>query len=209
MIKDTLNTLFPFAGWPESRAGEVEISGGYDPILATPFRITETAVASLAAVGLAASDLWEMRTGRRQTGSVNTRQATASLRSGFYLKMGDTPVPNGRNVVMGTHMGAEGAQWIGMAPFTETEHIFQNIGDGTYAHSGSLAIRYAASVNAHITFKLLRNAVLAHRRIDGGELRLHNHPRPLINNLPLLSRTVAERGNGTGEQRKVIGHAIS
>lgn len=84
MIENALSAILPIAGWSEARAGEVEITGAVDPILPTPFRITETAVASLAAVSVAVNDLWELRTGRRQKIAIDTRQATASLRSGHY-----------------------------------------------------------------------------------------------------------------------------
>ena len=85
MTNDALRTILPIAGWPEERAGAVEITGGTDPILPTPFRIGETSAAALAAIGLAVADLWALRTGRRQDVAVDSRQATASLRSGRYM----------------------------------------------------------------------------------------------------------------------------
>jgi crotonobetainyl-CoA:carnitine CoA-transferase CaiB-like acyl-CoA transferase len=108
MDNNALRTLLPIAGWSDDRTRALEISGALDPILPTPFHITETAVASLAAVGLAVSDLWELRTGRRQEIGIDTRQATASLRSGRYLKMEGTDVDFGRNVVMGTYPAKNG-----------------------------------------------------------------------------------------------------
>jgi len=78
MINGALRTILPIAGWPEARSREVEITGPYDPVLPTPFRITETSTTTLAAVGLAVSDLWELRTGRRQ---VNRGQTTVSAES--------------------------------------------------------------------------------------------------------------------------------
>ena len=108
MTNAALHTLLPIAGWPAERAREVEITAGTDPILPTPFRIGETSAAALAAVGLAVSDLWEGRTGRRQEVGVDTRQATASLRSGHYLTLDGKPVPTDRNAVMGVYPAQHG-----------------------------------------------------------------------------------------------------
>jgi len=108
MSHDALRTLMPIAGWPKDRASSVEITGGIDPILPTPFRIGETSAAALAAVGLAASDLWELRSGRQQEVAVETRQATASLRSGKYMQMDGAHVSTERNTVMGVYPAKNG-----------------------------------------------------------------------------------------------------
>ena len=84
-----------------------------------------------------------------------------------------------------TQMGGEGAPWIGIQPFTEMKHVFANIGDGTYNHSGLLAIRGAAAAGVNITYKILFNDAVA---MTGGQ------PNDGSLNVPMITRQVAAEG---------------
>ena len=108
MTNEILRTLLPIAGLDEERTQGLTITGGTDPILPTSFRIGDTSTAALSAVGLAVSDLWESRTGRRQEVSVDARRATASLRSGNYIQLDGAGVVTERNTVMGVYPTKDG-----------------------------------------------------------------------------------------------------
>jgi indolepyruvate ferredoxin oxidoreductase len=90
-----------------------------------------------------------------------------------------------RSTATFTHMGGEGASWLGQAPFTDEPHIFANLGDGTYFHSGLMAIRAAVAAKVSMTYKILYNDAVA---MTGGQ----RHDGPL--DPPMISRQIAAEG---------------
>jgi indolepyruvate ferredoxin oxidoreductase len=84
-----------------------------------------------------------------------------------------------------SHMGGEGLTWVGAAPFTEEKHVFVNLGDGTYSHSGSLAIRASVAAKSNITYKLLFNDAVA---MTGGQ------PTESGFTVPQITRQLAAEG---------------
>jgi indolepyruvate ferredoxin oxidoreductase len=84
-----------------------------------------------------------------------------------------------------THMGGEGAPWIGQAAFSKVPHVFQNLGDGTYFHSGYLAIRAAIAARVNITYKILYNDAVA---MTGGQ------PVDGTTSVPLIAQQMAAEG---------------
>ncbi|MEM7340102.1 MAG: indolepyruvate ferredoxin oxidoreductase family protein [Actinomycetota bacterium] len=101
---------------------------------------------------------------------------------GMSLLMAPERVGEGIGI---TAMGNEGAQWVGMSPFVETDHLFQNYGDGTYFHSGQLALQYCIGAGLHMTFKILYNSTVA---MTGGQ------DAPFALPVPELCRSLLGQG---------------
>ena len=154
----------------------------------TPTLVAGAVMARLRRLGVQAPAL-EQRLARLELLERSTVQTAVKLQRTPYFCSGcphnsSTKVPDGSRAMAGigchgmamwvpsrrtatiSHMGGEGVAWIGQAPFTSESHVFQNLGDGTYTHSGLLALRAAAAAGVNITYKILYNDAVA---MTGGQ----------------------------------------
>ena len=152
----------------------------------SPFEIASAIVSRLGLAGL--SERSKQRfDGLKRRGGRQVRNESGMARVPYFCSgcphNSSTKVPDGsmalagigchtmaismeRNTKTFTHMGAEGATWVGASHFTDTPHVFQNLGDGTYFHSGLLAIRHAIANKTSMTYKILYNDAVA---MTGGQ----------------------------------------
>ncbi len=152
----------------------------------SPFDIASTIVARLGLDSFSAATKQRFETLRRRS-SRQVRNDSGMARVPYFCSgcphNTSTKVPEGsmamagigchtlaigmeRNTKTFTHMGAEGAPWVGASHFVDVPHVFQNLGDGTYFHSGYLAIRQAIAAGTTITYKILYNDAVA---MTGGQ----------------------------------------
>lgn len=162
------------------------------PLLPSTYELTSQKIAaSLARLWQNLGGFEELRPLLKRVIEEETQKATAEaklLRLPYYCSgcphnTSTTQLPEGSRALAGigchymatwidhrtttfTQMGGEGVPWIGIAPFTQEKHIFANLGDGTYFHSGLLAIRAAVAANVNITYKILYNDAVA---MTGGQ----------------------------------------
>ena len=187
--------LYPLpAGERPAVLGKIDLED--QPLFPTWGEINATAIAKVIAARLQKlvpdgldqySDV-QARIKRLETKESSAKASTALAPRTPYFCAGcphnsSTKVPEGSTALAGigchymaiwmdretctyTHMGGEGASWIGQAPFTDRPHVFANLGDGTYNHSGLMAIRAAVAAKVNITYKILYNDAVA---MTGGQ----------------------------------------
>jgi crotonobetainyl-CoA:carnitine CoA-transferase CaiB-like acyl-CoA transferase len=105
---DALKSILPLAGWSRDVSSEASFNGTGDPMMRTALHVGEAGAATIAAAGLAATHLWEVRGGPKQTVGVDVRHAGAAMRSGHYMKLGDGALSAARNGIMGFYPTKDG-----------------------------------------------------------------------------------------------------